>query len=295
MFKNFFLSKKIAAAPLAVGTDKKGIAFWRRSYTFDIGLILLVIILLLAFFPGIFTKYSPSVQDQNAIMCAPSAAHFFGTDNYGRDLFSRIIYGTGIDLQIGILAVLVPFITGSLIGLITGYYGKWIDTLFMRILDIFMAFPFTILVIAIVAIMGSGIQNLYIAIWLVGWKEYARLVRSETIVIKNSEYVEAAKTLGYSDFRILFRHILPNAINSSLVYAISDIMMCILVGASLSFLGLGVQPPTPEWGAIISEGRQYISSAWWLCAFPGLALAITGISFSLMGDGLCELLNIKEH
>jgi peptide/nickel transport system permease protein len=289
------MTKSSAVAAVPAARRVKSNAFWRKSYTFDVGMILLLIILFVACFPGLLTHFSPSVQDQDAILSVPSFQHLFGTDNYGRDLFSRILWGTRIDLQIGVLAVVVPFLTGSLIGLLTGYYGKWIDTLFMRALDIFMAFPFTILVIAIVAIMGSGIQNLYIAIWLVGWKEYARLVRSETIVIKNSEFVQAAKTLGYSDGRILFRHILPNAINSSLVYAISDVMMCILVGASLSFLGLGVQPPIPEWGAIISEGRQYISNAWWICAFPGLALAVTGICFSLLGDGLCELLNIKEH
>lgn len=289
------MTKSSAALAVPAAGRPKGIPLWRKSYTFDIGAVLLLAILFIACFPGLFTHYVPSVQDQNAILSAPSYQHLFGTDNYGRDLFSRILWGTRIDLEIGVLAVVVPFLTGSLIGLLAGYYGKWIDTLFMRTLDIFMAFPFTILVIAIVAIMGSGIQNLYIAIWLVGWKEYARLVRSETIVIKNSEYIEAAKTLGYPDGRILFRHILPNAANSAIVYAISDIMMCILVGASLSFLGLGVQPPVPEWGAIISEGREYISSAWWLCAFPGLALAVTGISFSLLGDGLCELMNIKEH
>lgn len=289
------MAKSSAVLSVSAPGRRKTGSFWRKSYTFDIGMVLLLAILFVACFPGLFTHFAPAVQDQNAILGAPSSQHIFGTDNYGRDLFSRVLWGTRIDLQIGVLAVIVPFLTGSLIGLLTGYYGKWIDTLFMRILDIFMAFPFTILVIAIVAIMGSGIRNLYIAIWLVGWKEYARLVRSETIVIKNSEFVQAAKTLGYSDARILFRHILPNAINSSLVYAISDVMMCILVGASLSFLGLGVQPPIPEWGAIISEGRQYISAAWWLCAFPGLALAVTGISFSLLGDGLCELLNIKEH
>ncbi len=287
--------KRSATLAAPVTGRPKSIPFWRKSHTFNIGLVLLLAILFVACFPGLFTHYSPSVQDQNAILSAPSAQHIFGTDNYGRDLFSRILWGTRIDLQIGVLAVIVPFFTGSLIGLLAGYYGKLVDTIFMRILDIFMAFPFTILVIAIVAIMGPGIKNLYIAIWLVGWKEYARLVRSETMVIKSSEYVQAAQTLCYSDRRILFRHVFPNAVNSSIVYAISDIMMCILVGASMSFLGLGVQPPVPEWGAIISEGRMYIAAAWWICTFPGLALAITGISFSLLGDGLCELLNMKEH
>jgi peptide/nickel transport system permease protein len=289
------MPKATASLALPAADKKKGIPFWKKSYTFDVGLVMLILILFVAFFPGLLTGFKPSVQDPNAILQAPNAKHLFGTDNYGRDIFSRILWGTRIDLEIGVLAVVIPFITGSLIGLLAGYYGGWIDNLFMRILDIFMAFPFTILVIAIVAILGSGIQNLYIAIWLVGWKEYARLVRSEAMVIKNSEYIEATKTLGYSDGRILFRHIFPNAVNSAIVYAISDIMMCILVGASMSFLGLGVQPPTPEWGAIISEGRTYVANAWWICTFPGLALAVTGIGFSLLGDGLFELLNIKEH
>ncbi|WP_242976050.1 ABC transporter permease [Desulfosporosinus sp. FKB] len=271
------------------------IPFWQRSTTFNMGFVFLVIVLVFTLFPGLFTSYSPSAQDPNVILSAPTAAHVFGTDNFGRDMFSRVLWGTRIDLEIGVLAVIIPLVIGSLIGLIAGYYGKWIDVLFMRLLDIVMAFPFTILVIAIVAIIGPGIRNLYIAIWLVGWKEYARLVRSEVIVLKESEYVQAAKTLGYSDTRILFKHVLPNVMNSAIVYSISDVMMCMLVGASMSFLGLGVQPPTPEWGALISDGRSLISSAWWICAFPGLALAITGIGISLLGDGLSDLLRTKEH
>lgn len=274
---------------------KAKIPFWQKSYTFDIGIVFMAIVLFIALFPGLLTHFSPSAQNPNTILAAPSGAHPFGTDNFGRDIFSRVLYGTRIDLEIGILATLVPFAVGSLIGLATGYYGKWIDTIFMRVLDIIMAFPFTILVIAIVAIMGPGIKNLYIAIWLVGWKEYARLVRSEVMVIKQSEYVQAAKTLGYSDARILFRHIFPNVIGNAVVYAVSDVMMCMLVGASMSFLGLGVQPPTPEWGAIISDGRSFISSAWWICTFPGLALAVTGIGISLLGDGMSDLFKTKEH
>ena len=201
-----------------------------------------------------------------------------------------MVYGARVDLVIGFTAMIVPFIVGSLIGLLAGYFGKWVDALIMRIQDIMTAFPFIILVIAIVSILGANISNLYIAIWLVGWRDYTKLVRSEVLIEKNAEYVLAARSLGFSNARVMFRHILPNAINSAVVYAVSDVMLCMLLGASMSFLGLGVQPPVPEWGAIISEGRPYILNAWWICALPGLALAITGTSLSLLGEGVSRLL-----
>jgi peptide/nickel transport system permease protein len=255
-----------------------------------IGCVLFGIMLLMALCPILFTKWDPYKQDLMNMLQAPNSEHLFGTDNYGRDLFARVVYGARVDLTIGFLAMIVPFFAGSFIGLMAGYHGKWVDALIMRIQDIMTAFPFTILVIAIVTILGANISNLYIAIWLVGWRDYTKLVRSEVLVEKNSEYVQAARSLGYSNFRIMFRHILPNTINSAVVYAVSDVMMCMLVGASLSFLGLGVQPPTPEWGAIIAEGRPYILQAWWICALPGLALAVTGASLSLLGEGLSHIL-----
>lgn len=255
-----------------------------------IGGVLFSVILLMALFPSLFTKWDPYELDLMNMLQPPSREHWFGTDNYGRDVFARVVYGARVDLTIGFLAMIVPFFVGSFIGLVAGYYGKWVDAVIMRIQDIMTAFPFTILVIAIVTILGASISNLYIAIWLVGWRDYTKLVRSEVLVEKSSEYVQAARSLGYSDGRIMFRHILPNAINSAVVYAVSDIMLCMLMGASLSFLGLGVQPPTPEWGAIISEGRPYILNAWWICALPGLALAVTGTSLSLLGEGLSHVL-----
>lgn len=255
-----------------------------------IGGVLFTVILLMALFPSLFTKWDPYELDLMNMLQPPSREHWFGTDNYGRDVFARVVYGARVDLTIGFLAMIVPFFVGSFIGLLAGYYGKWVDAVIMRIQDIMTAFPFTILVIAIVTILGASISNLYIAIWLVGWRDYTKLVRSEVLVEKSSEYVQAARSLGYSDGRIMFRHILPNAINSAVVYAVSDIMLCMLMGASLSFLGLGVQPPTPEWGAIISEGRPYILNAWWICALPGLALAVTGTSLSLLGEGLSHVL-----
>ena len=279
----------IPAAPL----KKKNIPLWKRSGSLNAGMIIIGFVLILAIFPGLIAPYNPLTQNSDVILQAPSWKYLFGTDNFGRDIFSRVVWGTRIDLTIGVLATIVPFLTGSMIGLLAGYYGGWIDNILMRILDIFMAFPFIVLVIAIVAILGPGINNLYIAIWLVGWKDYARLIRSEVMVAKNAEYVQAAKVLGYNDFRVLLRHILPNVFSVAIVFAAADVVMCMLSGASLSFLGLGVQPPSPEWGAIISDGRAYLTQAWWICTFPGIALVIAGTGFSLFGDGLSDLLRTK--
>ena len=274
---------------------RKKAPWWRRSMTLNIGLLIILVVVIFALFPQFLTSYDPNASDTTAMLQPPSAEHLFGTDNYGRDVFARVVWGTRIDLTIGVLAMIVPFITGSIIGLIAGYYGGWLDSVLMRILDVVMAFPFIILVIAIVSIMGPSMNNLYIAIWLVGWRDYARLVRSEVMVVKHSEYVQAARLLGYSDLRILIRHILPNVFSSAIAFASSDVVMCMLTGASLSFLGLGVQPPTPEWGALIADGRAFLSQAWWICACPGFALIFAGTGFSLFGDGLADLLRTKNR
>ena len=269
--------------------EKRGVLRRGEAGT-AVGLALLILVLMTAVFPFLFTSQDPYEQDLMNALQAPSMQHLFGTDQYGRDVFTRIIYGTRVDLLIGVAAMIVPFLMGSLIGLLAGYYGGWVDALVMRIQDIVTAFPFTILIIAIITILGPNISNLYIAVWLVGWKDYTKLVRSEVLAEKNLDYVQAARVMGFSGFRIMVRHILPNTINSAIVYAVSDVMMCMLVGASMSFLGLGVQPPIPEWGAIITEGRPYIMSAWWICAFPGVALAVTGTALSLTGEYVSEIL-----
>lgn len=261
---------------------------------FYIALFFVVVIVIMAFFPYIFTRENPIAQDMTSLLQAPSAMHWFGTDEMGRDVFARVIYGARVDLLIGIFAMLVPAFLGTVLGLLSGYYGGKIDMVIMRILDMFMAFPTMVMVIAIVAIFGSGMKNLFLAIWLVGWREYAKLVRSEVLTIKNSEYILAAKTLGYSDARILLRHILPNVINSVLIYAISDMMMCMLLGASLSFLGLGVPTPIPEWGAMISEGRSFLMTSWWITVFPGVMLACTGIAINIVGEELSQKLQITN-
>ncbi len=266
----------------------------RGHWIYIVAYAVLAVILLMAFFPGLFTGYDPISQDMTALLQPPSLQHYFGTDNFGRDVFSRVVYSARLDLEIGFFAMLVPAVIGTTLGIIAGYYGGKVDAVIMRILDIFIAFPTMVLAIAIVAILGSGVRNLFIAIWLVGWREYTRLVRSDVLVIRNSEYVEAAKTLGYSNIRIMFRHILPNVAGTVLVYAVSDIMMCMLMGASMSFLGLGVPTPVPEWGAILSEGRNYMMTAWWMVAFPGIFLAITGVSISLTGQSLQERITRRK-
>ena len=266
---------------------------WAVTPTFILGIIIVVAALVMAIFPEQIAPYDPTAVDITVRTKAPSAEHIFGTDNYGRDVFSRVVWGTRIDLSIGFFGVLVPMIIGGIIGLLAAWYGGWLDSLLMRISEIMMAFPFTILVIAIITILGTGTINLYIALWLVGWMSYARLVRAEVLKLKKAEFIEAARVAGFSDARILLRHILPNVISSSIVFAASDMVMCMLTGASMSFLGLGVQPPTPEWGAILNEGRTYISYASWMTFFPGLVLATTGVGLSLLGDSMTDILRRK--
>lgn len=266
---------------------------FQRNPSLLVGSIFVLLLLLMAFFPTLFTSLSPTDITADIKLSPPSREHIFGTDVYGRDVFARCIYGTLVDLKIGVIAMVVPLLTGTILGLLAGYYGGKLDMLVMRVVDIFTAFPFMVLVIAIVAILGASLTNLYIAIWCVGWKEYTRLVRSEVLVVKRMEYVDAARTLGFRNIRIILRHILPNVISGAIVYAASDIVLCMMSGASLSYLGLGVQPPTPEWGAIIAGGKNYISSAWWITLFPGLFLMFAGLAFSLVGDGLSDALRSR--
>lgn len=281
------------AKPTKASKPKK-LSVWRRSPSLLVGAIIVALTCVVAAWPQLFTSGNPLQINPMAMLQAPSLEHPFGTDNFGMDIYTRVIYATRLDLLIGVGSAGLPFVVGSLLGLVAGYYGGKFDAIIMRILDIFVAFPFMVLAIAIVAILGNGVMNLLIAMWIVSWPPYTRLVRSEVLVAKNSEYVQAAKTLGYSDATIIFRHILPNVISSSIVYLASDIVMCIMTAASMSFLGLGVPTPTPEWGAIISAGKSFISTAWWITVFPGLVMAVVGLGFSLLGDGLNDLLRTKD-
>src|SRR6266851_506130 len=253
------------------------------------GLVLLGLVVLVAIGAPLLTPYDPIAQNLSEAFKPPfSAGHVLGTDNFGRDIWSRIVYSTRLDLQIGLVSVLFPFVFGSLLGIATGYLGGWVDTLFMRLVDILMAFPFLILVVAIMSILGPGLSNLYIAVGIVGWIPYARITRGETLATRNLEYVQAARTIGATTPRIMLRHILPNVIGPGLVYVFTGMVLAILIGATLSYLGLGPQPPTAEWGAMIAAGRQFLLQAWWLTALPGFALLILGVALSLIGDGLAD-------
>lgn len=261
----------------------------RVNPTLMTGLGLLGLVVLVAIAAPVLTPYDPIAQQFTDSFLPPfSPGHILGTDNFGRDIWSRIAYSTRLDLQIGLLSVLFPFIFGGLMGIATGYLGGKLDTVLMRIVDVLMAFPFLILVIAIMSILGPGLTNLYIAVGVVGWIPYARITRGETLATRHLEYVLAARTIGCSSARIMLRHILPNVIAPALIYVFTGMVLAILTGATLSFLGLGPQPPTPEWGAMIAEGRQYLLLAWWMTTLPGLALLVVGVALSLIGDGLAE-------
>lgn len=261
----------------------------RLNPSFLTGLVLLGIVILVAIAAPLLTPYDPIEQRLNEAFLPPlSAGHVLGTDNFGRDIWSRIAFSTRIDLQIGVISVLFPFLFGSLTGIATGYLGGKLDTVAMRIVDVLMAFPFLVLVIAIMSILGPGLTNLYIAVGVVGWIPYMRITRGETLATRHLEYIEAARTVGCSPARVMLRHVLPNVIAPALIYVFTAMVLAILTGATLSFFGLGPQPPTPEWGAMIAEGRQFLLLAWWMTTLPGLALLVVGVALSLIGDGLAE-------
>ena len=270
--------------------------FVRKFKKQKTALVALGFILFLAVLSIISYKIAPygiNEYDYSAIMQGPSAAHWFGTDEFGRDLFSRVICGTRISLLVGLFSVTIGAVCGTILGLIGGYYGGFIDSLIMRICDVLFAFPGIILAIAIVAILGSGLGNVVIAVAVFSTPTFARLVRSATLSLKGSVFVQAAKSLGASDFRILFQHILPGAIPNIIVQYTMSIGNSILTASSLSFLGMGAQPPTPEWGLLLSNGRNYMMSSVHITLFPGLAIFLTVLAFNLLGDGLRDALDPK--
>ena len=272
---------------------KEFIRKFKKQKTALAAFAFIILLFVIAFISYSVVPYGINEYDYNAIMQAPSAQHWFGTDEFGRDLFSRILCGTRISLSVGLLSVTIGAVLGTILGLLGGYYGGLLDSIIMRICDVLFAFPGIILAIAIVAILGSGLYNVVIAVAVFSTPTFARLVRSTTLSYKNSVFVQAARNLGASDARILFQHILPAAIPNIIVQYTMSIGNSILTASSLSFLGLGAKPPTPEWGLLLSNGRNYMMSSWHITLFPGIAIFLTVLAFNLLGDGLRDALDPK--
>ena len=267
---------------------------WMRNRLLVSGMVLLCVLALMFACAPLLTSYSPNHQDLLNVLAKPSSRHLLGTDDLGRDVWSRLLYAGRIDLSLGIAAVIAPFILGTTFGLLAGYLGGWVDIVIMRVLDIVVAFPFYVLVIAIVFALGPGVKSIFIAITAVAWVSYTRIVRGEVLVARRIGYVQAAKAAGLSTPRILFRHLTPNVLTQALVYAMSDIVMTILAIVTLGYLGLGVQAPTPEWGSMMQTGENYIQIHPLLVTAPGIAVVLTGFALSLIGDGLAGELGRKQ-
>lgn len=262
-----------------------------RNKSFMIGGTIVLVFLLLAFVPQLFSSHNPLQDNLNARLLPPSSAHWFGTDDLGRDILARVIYGAQVSLQVGLISVGIALVIGSFIGVVAGYFGGKLGEALMRIIDIILAFPSILLAILIVAILGPGLVNAMIAIGVVNVPIYARLLRSTTLQIRNQEFIEASHAMGASHSRIIFFHILPNCLSPLIVQATLGIGAAILETAGLSFLGLGAQPPTPEWGTMLSQAKDFIRTAPWTLMFPGFAITLVVVAFNLMGDGLRDLID----
>lgn len=276
--------------------DTLWLDFWRKFRKQKLALIsglFIMILFLIAAVGPLIAPFGAAEPDYNHILAGPSAEHLAGTDAYGRDIFSRIIVGSRVSLLISVSSVLIGAAAGTILGLISGFYGRWMDSLIMRGCDVLFAFPGMLLAIGIIAILGPGLTNVVIAISIFTVPTFARIVRSSTLAAKASVYVDAARSIGATNRRMIWKHIFPETASSIIVYFTMRIGNAILVAASLGFLGLGAKPPTPEWGAMLSTGRDYISSHPHITFFPGLAIFLTVLAFNLLGDGLRDALDPK--
>ena len=271
---------------------------WRRfsaNRLAFLGLLIIIALLVVAAFAGVLAPYSPTFGDlKNARLLAPSAEHWFGTDDLGRDILSRILYGSRWTLYVVILVAIIAAPIGLLVGTVAGYAGGWTDAVLMRITDIFLAFPKLILALAFVAALGPGIENAVLAIAITSWPPYARIARAETLTVRNSDYIKAVQLMGASPFRIVLRHIMPLCISSLIIRVTLDMAGIILTAAGLGFLGLGAQPPLPEWGTMIASGRRFVLDQWWVAGAPGFAILIVSLGFNLLGDGLRDALDPRS-
>jgi peptide/nickel transport system permease protein len=260
------------------------------SYTLWAGVVIVLAVTFLSVAAPILGFTNPNEATLTDRLLPPSREHLFGTDDIGRDVFTRVLYGGRIDLSFGLITTYVSLVIGLVLGALAGYFGGLLDTIVMRAVDLVISFPFIILILAITAITGPGIFGAYVGVLAVSWALYARLSRGEMLALREKQYIMAAKTLGFTTWRIIFVHSIPNLLRSNLVFSMSDIVLNILTLAALSYLGLGVAPPTPEWGEIIAQGQRNLFTAWWISTLPGLYVVLVGVGFSLIGDGLADRL-----
>ena len=279
--------------PLTSDELQRGRGSRRVSPNLVAGSAILLVIIGLVLAAPLISSYSPTALNPLQALLGLSMHHLLGTDELGRDEWTRLLYGGRVDLEIAFLAVLASFVLGTAIGCLAGYFGGWVDVLVMRVVDVILAFPFFVLVIALVFILGPGTKSIYIAIIATDWVSYTWIIRREIVAMKKHEFVLAAAALGYKHTRIMLRHLIPNCITQAIVYSMSDVVFTILTIVTLGFLGLGVPPPTAEWGSMMSDGQQFITTHWELATFPGIIVVITGIGLSLFGDGIADLLRVE--
>jgi len=265
----------------------------RRNQLAMVGAAIVLMLLVTAIFAPWIAPYDPAEQNFEALLEPPSWKHWFGTDDLGRDVFSRVVYGTRYALLIGVAVVAIEAGIGAFLGFASGYFGGRVDAVISRVIDIMLAIPTLVLALAIAGALGGGIFNMVLAMGISGWTEFARLMRGEVLAIRHSTYIEAARAAGLRDWQIILRHVAPNTVAPLIVYTTLYVPTAILWSASLSFLGLGAQPPTPEWGALIADGRSYLSFAWWIAVMPGIAIMVTVMGFNFLGDGLRDALDPK--
>ncbi|QRG65144.1 nickel transporter permease [Brevibacillus choshinensis] len=292
------VSVQVASHPTEVSYQRRSpwasmMRRFRKNKRALVGFWMAVVFVGIALLAQVIAPYDPIEQDMNMILQPPSANHPFGTDEYGRDILSRIIYGSQISLMIGIVGVLISVVIGVGLGTLSGYFGGRTDMFIMRIMDIFMAFPSFLLALAIVSVLGPGMVNVMIAIGIFSVPTFARISRSAVISVKNKEFIEAAKSMGASHARVIFKHVLPNSVAPIIVLSTMRIATAILTASGLSFLGMGAQPPTPEWGAMLSTGREYLRTAPHVSTIPGLAIMFMVLAFNMLGDGLRDALDPK--
>ncbi|WP_127903882.1 ABC transporter permease [Solirhodobacter olei] len=267
----------------------------RRNQHLNFGVAIVGIVVMMAIFAPLLTRYSPIDQDFSATLQGPSWTHLLGTDNLGRDLWSRILYGGRIDLFLATVAVAAPLVIGTAVGALSGYFGGWFDVIVMRIADIVVAFPFYVLVISLVFIFGNGVGSIFAAISIVSWVAYARIVRAEALVIRSTDFMDALRVGGIGTVRIVFRHLVPNVVSQAIVYAMSDIVANIGVIVTLSYFGMGIVPPTPDWGSMMADGQPFFVGGYYgLMVIPALAVIVTSFGLSLIGDGLANVLRVKR-